>query len=192
MEASTMEIAEPQTGAGDHRTASTRRSPHQGPAERAARGKRARKEAPRSSHRDWEPAEDRPDPIEILERQATTRVPELVPIRYGRMLVSPLTFYRGSAAVMASDLATTPQSGLRVQLCGDAHLSNFGAFAAPRVDGELRTIKAQAEARQHFESYVRETAGGSPVDELSKLHDLKEKGAISDDEFARAKEKLLA
>jgi uncharacterized protein (DUF2252 family) len=74
---------------------------------------------------------DRPDPIDLLERQAKTRVPELVPIRYGRMLVSPFAFYRGAALVMASDLAATPQSGLRVQLCGDAHLSNFGVFASP-------------------------------------------------------------
>jgi uncharacterized protein (DUF2252 family) len=76
-------------------------------------------------------AADRPDPIDLLERQAKTRVPELVPIRYGRMLVSPFAFYRGAALVMASDLAATPQSGLRVQLCGDAHLSNFGVFASP-------------------------------------------------------------
>ncbi len=100
-------------------------------AERADRGKRARAEVPRGSHADWAPPDDRPDPVEILERQAETRVPELVPIRYGRMLVSPFAFFRGSAAVMASDLASTPQSGLRAQLCGDAHLSNFGAFAAP-------------------------------------------------------------
>jgi uncharacterized protein (DUF2252 family) len=100
-------------------------------AERADRGRRARAKVPRTSHGDWAPPEDRPDPIEILERQAKTRVPELVPIRYGRMLVSPFTFFRGSAAVMASDLASTPDSGLRAQLCGDAHLSNFGAFAAP-------------------------------------------------------------
>ena len=99
--------------------------------ERATAGKRARAEVPRSSHEAWEPPSDRPDPIEILERQAETRVPELVPIRYGRMLTSPFAFYRGSAAVMASDLAQTPRSGLRVQLCGDAHLSNFGAFASP-------------------------------------------------------------
>jgi uncharacterized protein (DUF2252 family) len=85
----------------------------------------------RSSHGDWEPTQDRQDPIEILERQASTRVPELVPIRYGRMLTSPFAFFRGSAAVMAADLAATPTSGLKTQLCGDAHLSNFGVFAAP-------------------------------------------------------------
>ena len=73
----------------------------------------------------------RPDPIKLLERQASTRVPELVPVRYGRMLVSPFTFYRGAAMIMASDLAATPRSGLTVQCCGDAHLSNFGVFASP-------------------------------------------------------------
>ncbi len=100
-------------------------------AERVARGKAARREVPRSSHGVFEPAPHRPDPVELLERQAATRVPELVPIRYGRMLVSPFTFYRGAALIMASDLAATPRSGLKVQCCGDAHLSNFGVFASP-------------------------------------------------------------
>ena len=98
--------------------------------ERTARGKAARSEIPRSALADWSPPEHR-DAIEILEGQARTRVPELVPIRYGRMLVSPFAFYRGAAAVMAADLAGSPRTGLRTQLCGDAHLSNFGAFAAP-------------------------------------------------------------
>ena len=100
-------------------------------AERAARGKAARAEAPRSSHGVFEPEPNRPDPIELLERQARSRVPELVPIRYGRMLTSPFAFYRGAALIMASDLAATPCSGLTVQCCGDAHLSNFGVFASP-------------------------------------------------------------
>ena len=99
--------------------------------ERAARGKAARAEVPRSVHAAWEPPPHRPIPVELLEEQAQTRVPELVPIRYGRMLVSPFTFYRGAAYLMASDLAGRPRSGLHVQLCGDAHLSNFGMFAAP-------------------------------------------------------------
>ncbi|HXB15983.1 MAG TPA: DUF2252 domain-containing protein [Solirubrobacteraceae bacterium] len=86
---------------------------------------------PRSAHGEWQPAGDRADPIEILERQAETRVPELVPIRYGRMMVSPATFYRGAAAVMADDLAATPMTGLDTQLCGDAHMLNFGGFASP-------------------------------------------------------------
>jgi uncharacterized protein (DUF2252 family) len=97
----------------------------------AAAGKAAREETPRAAHGDWKPAADRRDPVEVLEQQAESRVPELVPIRYGRMLASAFTFYRGAAAIMAMDLAGTPESGLRVQACGDAHLSNFGAFAAP-------------------------------------------------------------
>jgi uncharacterized protein (DUF2252 family) len=105
--------------------------PHPTLAERVAKGKAARAQTPRSSHADFEPASDRLDPIDHLERQAESRVQELVPIRYGRMLVSPLTFYRGAALIMAADLAKTPNSGLRVQLCGDAHLSNFGVFASP-------------------------------------------------------------
>jgi uncharacterized protein (DUF2252 family) len=100
-------------------------------AERAALGKAARSGAPRSSHGGWSASEDREDPVAILDCQARSRVPELVPIRYGRMAVSPFAFFRGAAAVMAADLARTPVSGLRVQACGDAHLSNFGAFAAP-------------------------------------------------------------
>jgi uncharacterized protein (DUF2252 family) len=104
---------------------------HFTPAERAARGKAARAEVPRTSQGDWEAPQHRPDPIDLLEEQAQSRVPELVPIRYGRMLVSPFTFYRGAAYLMASDLAAGPRTGLHSQLCGDAHLSNFGAFAAP-------------------------------------------------------------
>jgi uncharacterized protein (DUF2252 family) len=99
--------------------------------ERVAQGRGARGEAPRSSHGEWRPAADRADPIVLLEEQAETRVPGLVPIRYGRMLVSPLTFYRGAALIMAADLAATPRSGLEAQLCGDAHLSNFGLFGSP-------------------------------------------------------------
>ena len=99
--------------------------------ERVARGRAARRTAPRSAHGTWQPAADRPDPIALLQDQAKTRVPELVPIRYGRMLVSPGTFFRGGALIMASDLAATPRSGITVQLCGDAHLSNFGLFASP-------------------------------------------------------------
>jgi uncharacterized protein (DUF2252 family) len=102
-----------------------------GPAEREAKGKAARKQTPRSSHGSWQPSPKREDPVTVLERQAKNRVPELVPIRYGRMQVSPFTFYRGAAAIMSADLADTPTSGLRVQLCGDAHLSNFGGFASP-------------------------------------------------------------
>jgi uncharacterized protein (DUF2252 family) len=108
--------------------------PHTTPDERAAFGRGARKRAPRSAHGEWEPAAKRPDPVAVLERQAKSRVPELVPLRYGRMLASPFTFYRGAAAIMAADLAPTPASGLWVQACGDAHLSNFGAYASPSRD----------------------------------------------------------
>ena len=100
-------------------------------AEWAAKGKAARRDAPRSSHAGWKPAADRPDPVALLEEQAQSRVPELVPIRHGRMLASPSTFYRGAAFIMAADLAGTPVSGFEVQLCGDAHLLNFGVFASP-------------------------------------------------------------
>ena len=99
-------------------------------ADRVARGKDARTVAPLESHAEFQPGGSR-DPVGLLLEQAKSRVPELVPIRHGRMLVSPFTFYRGAALPMAADLATTPTSGLRVQLCGDAHLSNFGAFASP-------------------------------------------------------------
>ncbi|MDC3957005.1 DUF2252 domain-containing protein [Polyangium jinanense] len=105
--------------------------PHLSAEERAARGKATRAEIPRAAHATWEAPPHRPDPIALLEEQVKTRVPELVPIRYGRMLVSPFTFYRGAAYIMASDLATAPRSALRVQLCGDAHLSNFGVFGSP-------------------------------------------------------------
>jgi uncharacterized protein (DUF2252 family) len=94
-------------------------------------GKSARKLAPRSAQADWKAAADRVGPLEVLAEQDKTRVPELVPVRYGRMLASAFTFYRGAAGIMAADLAASPDSGLRVQLCGDAHLSNFGVFQAP-------------------------------------------------------------
>jgi uncharacterized protein (DUF2252 family) len=105
--------------------------PHFTPAERAARGKAARGELPRSAHADWEPRPRRGDPIDLLEEQAQTRLPELAPIRYGRMLASPFAFFRGAAYLMAADLADGSRTGLHTQLCGDAHLSNFGIFAAP-------------------------------------------------------------
>jgi uncharacterized protein (DUF2252 family) len=98
--------------------------------ESAERGRAARRATPRSAHGDWAPAPDRPDPVSVLRTQAATRLQDLVPIRYGRMLVSPFTFYRGAAAVMAADLAATPDSAIVVQACGDAHISNFGGFAA--------------------------------------------------------------
>ena len=99
--------------------------------ERAARGDDARARTPPSSHAGWEPAGDRPDPVTLLEEEDLTREPDLVPVRHGRMMVSPFTFYRGAAKIMAADLKDTPTTGLVAQLCGDAHLSNFGAFASP-------------------------------------------------------------
>jgi len=99
--------------------------------ERRAHGKEARSRTALSSHSGWAPASDRPDPVGLLEEQNRTREPDLVPVRHGRMLVSPFTFYRGGAKIMAADLKDTPVAGLQVQLCGDAHLSNFGVFASP-------------------------------------------------------------
>ncbi|MFE2102272.1 MULTISPECIES: DUF2252 domain-containing protein [unclassified Streptomyces] len=101
------------------------------PEERARRGKAARKHAPRSAHALWLPPAGRSDPVAVLERQGRDRLPELLPIRYGRMAGSPLAFLRGAAAVMTADLAAQPHTGLTVQLCGDAHLLNFGLYASP-------------------------------------------------------------
>ncbi|MCL2769695.1 MAG: DUF2252 domain-containing protein [Solirubrobacterales bacterium] len=115
-------------------SATPQRVPHLTPSERVARGKAARAEAPRGRHAEWEAWAERPDPVALLEEQATSRVPELVPIRYGRMAAGPFAFFRGAAYVMASDLAGTPRSGITAQVCGDAHLSNFGGFASPERD----------------------------------------------------------
>ncbi|MEU9083598.1 DUF2252 domain-containing protein [Streptomyces sp. NPDC048357] len=112
-------------------TAAMRAVPGSTPQERAAQGKEARSRSPRSGHAVYRPSPDRPDPLAILEGQSAARVPELVPIRYGRMLESPFRFYRGAAAIMASDLAGSPDSGITVQLCGDAHLLNFRLLASP-------------------------------------------------------------
>ena len=101
------------------------------PDERRARGKALRQRVPRQDHGSWEPPEGRRDPVELLSESNEGRLPNLIPIRFGRMMQSPFAFYRGSAALMASDLAATPRSGLTVQACGDAHLMNFGGFATP-------------------------------------------------------------
>jgi uncharacterized protein (DUF2252 family) len=111
--------------------AASTKVPHLSVDDRRARGLEARDRAPLSSHTEWAPATDRPDPVGLLHDQNLTREPDLVPVRHGRMLVSPFTFYRGAAKIMAADLDGTPTAGLQVQLCGDAHLSNFGAFASP-------------------------------------------------------------
>ena len=99
--------------------------------ERQAKGRQASEQTPPSSHSGWHPAADRPDPVALLEEQDLTREQDLVPVRHGRMMVSPFTFYRGGAKIMAADLKDTPVAGLNAQLCGDAHLSNFGLFASP-------------------------------------------------------------
>jgi uncharacterized protein (DUF2252 family) len=99
--------------------------------ERRAQGRKLGKKVSPSGHAGWKPAADRPDPVALLEEQDATREPDLVPVRHGRMMVSPFTFYRGAAKIMAADLKDTPRAGLTVQLCGDAHLSNFGVFASP-------------------------------------------------------------
>jgi uncharacterized protein (DUF2252 family) len=111
--------------------AATTKVSHPSVDERGARGMEARDRTPPSSHTGWMPSGDRPDPVGLLEAQHVTREPDLVPVRHGRMLVSPFTFYRGAAKIMAADLKDTPTAGLTVQLCGDAHLSNFGMFASP-------------------------------------------------------------
>jgi uncharacterized protein (DUF2252 family) len=119
------------TAREDRRVPTKAKVEHLSVPERVARGRAVRSDVPRTAHAEFAPGPDRADPVALLETQAVTRVPDLVPIRYGRMLVSPFTFYRGAALIMASDLATTPTTGLRVQLCGDAHLSNFGVFGSP-------------------------------------------------------------
>src|SRR3954453_16939279 len=108
-----------------------RKVEHPSAPERKARGKGSREKTPLSSHTGWEPEADRADPVALLEEQNKTRDADLVPVRHGRMMVSPFTFYRGAAKIMAEDLWRTPTAGLTVQLCGDAHLSNFGVFDSP-------------------------------------------------------------
>jgi hypothetical protein len=104
---------------------------HHSVADRRARGADARLQTPPSLHSGSTPADDRPDPVDLLEERNATREPDLIPVRYGRMMASPFTFYRGAARIMATDLAGTPTAGLTTQLCGDAHLSKFGVFASP-------------------------------------------------------------
>src|SRR5262249_11741634 len=110
---------------------SVRKIAHPSVDDRKAKGREARDRASLPSHIKWSPAANRPDPVALLEAQDATREPDLVPVRHGRMMLSPFTFYRGAARIMAADLAGTPVAGLGARLCGDAHLSNFGAFASP-------------------------------------------------------------
>ena len=114
--------------------------------ERRAAGRQARERTPPSSHAGWRPAADRPDPVALLEEQNLTREPDLVPVRHGRMMVSPFTFYRGAAKIMAADLKDTPVAGLDAQLCGDAHLSNFGAVRLARAEAAVRPERLRRDA----------------------------------------------
>src|SRR5690348_5318830 len=128
-----------------------RRISHPSLDERLVQGRTARDRTPPSSHAGWSPATDRPDPVALLEEQNLTREKDLVPVRHGRMMVSPFTVYRGAAKIMAADLKDTPVAGLDAQLCGDAHLSSFGAFASPerRTQSPLRSTWAQAMRSTH-------------------------------------------
>ena len=132
-------------------------------ADRVARGKDARMVTPLESHAEFQPDGPR-DPVGLLLEQSKSRVPELVPIRHGRMLVSPFTFYRGAALPMAADLATTPTSGLQVQLCGDAHLSNFGAFASPERElvFDVNDFDETRPVRVGRQTAGRQPGGGGP------------------------------
>ena len=139
---------------------------------RRAFGRAARVPTPRTSHAAWSPPEDRTDPVSLLEEQAVSRVADLVPIRHGRMMVSPFTFYRGAALLMAADLAHTPSSGLIVQLCGDAHLSNFGLFAQRRAPPGLRHQRLRRDApravRVGRQAAGRERGDRRPVPRLHR------------------------
>ena len=163
----------------DGRSAKARKVEHFSEAERIAKGKAARAEVPRSAHAAWEPPADRPSPLDLLEQQAQTRVPELVPIRYGRMLVSPFTFYRGAALLMASDLSGAPKSSLDVQLCGDAHLSNFGAFAAPDRKLVFSINDFDETLRGPFEWDVKRLAASFAVAGRDRGFDDKQREAVN-------------
>lgn len=154
--------------------------PHyRSPADRIAAGKAARGSLPRSGIGEWSAAPDRRDPLDILEEQEQTRVPELVPIRHGRMAASPFAFFRGAAAVMASDLADQPRSGLNVQLCGDAHLVNFGGFAAPDRDLVLDVNDFDETSRGPFEWDLERLAASFEVAGRSRGLDAKERRELT-------------
>src|SRR4051794_11166901 len=140
------------------------------PQERGERGRAARREVPRSVHAAWAPAPDRRAPVDILEEQSADRLPDLVPVRYGRMLESPFAFFRGAAGLMAPDLAHTPVSGLHAQLCGDAHVANFGGFASPErelvfdindFDETARPNGGQRRPRAHRPALRRQAGPGA-------------------------------
>ena len=129
--------------------------------ERRARGRAAREQAPRRAHGSWEAPPGRPDPVGLLEQQAAGAVPELLALRYGRMVASPFAFFRGAAAIMAADLAATPRSGFGAQLCGDAHLANFGGFASPDRRAGLRPQRLRRDASRAV-GVGPQAAGGEP------------------------------
>ena len=135
-------------------------------------GRAARAAVPRSAHAEWAPSPDRADPGALLAAQETTRVPDLIPMRHERMLASPFTFYRGAAVIMAADLATSANTGLRVQACGDAHLSNFGGFSAPDR-ALLFDINDFDETIRRSLRMGRETSGGELRDRgsLARVHE---------------------
>src|SRR6266700_847986 len=145
--------------------------------ERLDQGRTARDRTPPSSHAGWSPAADRPDPVGLLEQQDRTREPDLVPVRHGRMMVSPFTFYRGAAKIMAVDLKDTPAVGLRTQLCGDAHLSNFGMFASPerRLMFDLNDFD---EVR--FKTVIQDALAAETSAAVKKEKDKKAKAAKKD------------
>ena len=147
--------------------------------ERLAEGHAQRESVPLEAHGEWATPDSRPDPVGIIEKQNATRVPELVPIRHGRMIVSPFTFYRGTAAIMASDLSRSPTTELRVQCCGDAHLSNFGLFAAPdrRVVFDLNDFDETLPAP--FEWDVKRLAASVVVAARGNGHRRKEQRAAA-------------
>jgi uncharacterized protein (DUF2252 family) len=160
---------------GSKPTGSSRRSSVD---ERVSRGRRSRTLLPRTTHGDWAPAADRPDPIAILEQQAVTRVPDLVPIRHGRMAASAFAFYRGAAAVMAADLGATDQTGLTVQLCGDAHLANFGGFASPERSFVFDINDFDETHPGPFEWDVKRLAASFEIAARSRGLDAKQRSAI--------------
>jgi uncharacterized protein (DUF2252 family) len=156
----------------------------------ADRGRVARAQVPRSSHAEWDRSRDRPDPITVLEDQTKSRLPELVPIRYGRMAVSEFAFFRGGAAIMAADLAATPSSGFRVQLCGDAHLSNFGAFASPERDLIFSVNDFDETIPGPWEWDVKRLAASLAVAGRERGFEARERGAIVTAAVSRYREAM--
>jgi hypothetical protein len=157
---------------------------------RADRGRAARAQVPRSSHAEWDRSRDRPDPITVLEDQAKSRLPELVPIRYGRMAASEFAFFRGGAAIMAADLAATPSSGFRVQLCGDAHLSNFGGFASPERDLIFSVNNFDETIPGPWEWDVKRLAASLAVAGRERGFEARERGAIVTAAVSRYREAM--